>query len=134
MVKVVARSVEVHGEKKNRIVTILLTIGLRLHQQHFLGQSIGRIRFLWVSVPERVLFEGYGYDLRVGAHGTDQNDFLDVSLPAFMDEMNTHRQVVVEEISGMSSVGSDASDSSGEMDDDIRGRVPEHGLDGISLA
>jgi len=51
LIEVVARPVKVYGQEENRIYSILLSIGLALHEQHLLRQSIRSVSLLWIPIP-----------------------------------------------------------------------------------
>ena len=50
-IEVVARPVQIHGQQIDSAESILLTIGLQLHQQRLLRDSIRRVGLLWISIP-----------------------------------------------------------------------------------
>src|ERR1700674_4201453 len=67
-IEVVAGSVEVDGEEANRIHTVLVSVRLRLHQEHLLRQAVGRIGFFRIAVPQIIFAEWDRRELWIGAH------------------------------------------------------------------
>ena len=63
-VEVVARAVQIDRHQVDRIEAVLLPVGLRLHQQHLLGQAVRRVGLLRVAVPQVVLAERHRRELR----------------------------------------------------------------------
>ena len=76
-VEVVARAVEVHREQHDAVHAVLLAVGLRLHQQHLLGDAVGRVGLLGVAVPEVVFLERHRRELRIGADGAGRDELRD---------------------------------------------------------
>src|SRR6266571_9006431 len=75
-IKIVARSVKVRRQKKDRVEAILLTIGLRLHEHHFFGQTVRSVCFFRIAVPDIVFFERHRREFRIGAHGSGGDEFF----------------------------------------------------------
>ncbi len=128
-VEIIARTIKVHRQKEDRIVAILLAVRLRLHQQHFLRQSVRRVGLFRVAVPQVFLFEGDGSVLGVGANRADGDKFAHVFLPGMVNQLYAHHQVVVEELARLLAVGTDTAHFGCQVDDHIRFGVVEHAQD-----
>ena len=128
-IEVVPRPVEVHRQQEDRIEAVLLAIGLPLHQQHLLGETVRGVRLLGIAVPQVLLAERHGRELRVRAHGPDRHELRDARETGVFDELRAHDQVVVEEPAGVLAVGADAADHGGEVDHEVGARLREHPRD-----
>ncbi len=110
----------------------MIAIRLRLHQQHLLGQPVGRVGLLGVAVPQIVLAERHRRELRIRADGAGRDQFLQADAAAFFDELHAHHQVVVEKLSRVDAVGADAAHARRQVHDQVGLRVaiePPHRLD-----
>ena len=101
------------------VEAVLLAVGLALHEQHLLGEAVGRVRLLGVAVPEVVLAERHRRELRVRADGADLDELLDAGEPGLLHELDAHDRVLVEEPARVLAVGADAADDGGEVDDHV---------------
>jgi hypothetical protein len=128
-IEVVAGAVEVHGEQEDRVEPVLLAVGLRLHEEHLLGESVRRVRLLGIAVPEILLAKRHRSELGVRAHGADGDELGDAVQACLLDELRAHHQVVVEEPAGVLAVGPDAAHDRREVDDDVGPRRLEHAHD-----
>src|SRR3954467_8374638 len=66
-VEIVPGPVQVDGQHVDGIHPVLGAVGLALHQQHLLGQAVGRVGLLRVAVPDVVLAKRRRGVLRVRA-------------------------------------------------------------------
>ena len=98
LVEVVARTIEVHGQQVDALEPILLAVGLQLNEQHLLRQSVWRVRLLRIAVPQIVLPERHRGVLGIGAHGAHADEALNPTQPTFLDQLDAHDRVVVEEL------------------------------------
>ncbi len=119
-VEVVARAVEVHREEHHGVEAVLLPVGLALHEQHLLGEAVGRVGLLRVAVPEVLLAERHRAVLGVGADGAERDQLLEAHLPAHLEELHAHHQVVVEELPRVVAVGADAAHPGRQVQDQRR--------------
>jgi len=115
-IEVVSGSIEVHWQEEDGVVAVLLPVSLGLYQQHFLRQPVWRIGLLGVSVPQIVLVERHGSVLRVGADGAGCHELLYPGPVRFMEQLGAHYQVVVEELCGVFSVGTYATNHRRQVD------------------
>jgi hypothetical protein len=127
-VVIVPGTVEVDGEKIDAVEAILLAVGLKLNKEHLLGQPIGSIGLLGVTVPQILLFEGDWGELGVRADGTYLNKFFDSMKPCFFDQLNAHDGVVIEEGTRVQPVGSNTAYNGCKVDDDLGMQVVKHAL------
>ncbi len=104
---------------------ILQPVRLSLHQQRFLGDSVRRIGFFGIPVPEVDLAERHGRMFRIGAHGADGDELLHSLEARLLHQLRAHHEILVEELSGPGAVGADAAHDSGQMDHDIRSRLSQ---------
>src|SRR5262249_12051057 len=126
-IEVVAGPVEVHGQKEDRLEIVLLTIRLRLHEQHLLGRPIRRVRLLRIAIPEIILSEWHWRELGIRAHGADGDQLGNAEQPCLFHELGSHHQVVVEEAPRILAIGADTADNGSEMDDQIRTDILQQG-------
>jgi len=49
-VEIVAGAVEIDGEEIDPGKSVFLRVGLKLDEQHLLGETVGRVRFLGIAV------------------------------------------------------------------------------------
>jgi hypothetical protein len=117
--KFVAGAVEVHGQEVDDVHAVLLAVGLALHQQHLLGDPVGRIRLLGIAVPQALLAEGDGGELGIRADGADADDLGHAREAALLEEVGPHHHVVEEERARVLAVRADAPDPGRQMDDDV---------------
>src|SRR6266550_731559 len=113
------RRAEIHWQQENGPESVLLSVRLALYEEHLLGKPVGRVRLLWVSVPEVVLPKGNRRQLRIGTHSPDGDKLLDAALTGYLHELCAHHQVVVEELARSFSIGSNASHHGSEMYEDV---------------
>src|SRR5207344_713071 len=119
-------AVQVHWQKENRVVPVLIPIRLRLHEQHLLGEPVRRVGLLGIAVPQIVFLERHGRELRIGADGPNRNEFRHAGFPRFMEQVRAHHQVVVKELTGPLAVGADSADDGSQVNDEGRLRVAIH--------
>ena len=117
-VEVVAWAVEVHRQQEDGVEAVLLAVGFALHQHHLLGQAVGRVGLLGVTVPQIFFFEGDGRVFGVGADGADGHKFAYPGPPRLVHQLRAHHQVVVEELGGLLAVDADAADVGSKMNND----------------
>ena len=101
------------------------SVRLPLHQQHLLGQAVGRVGLLGIAVPEVVLLERHRRELRIGADRADGDELLHAGQPRALHEVDAHDGVVVEEGAWMLAIGADAAHHRGQVDDHVRSPVRE---------
>ena len=116
-VEVIARPVQVHRQQADGVKSILLAVGLGLHQQHLLCQSVGGVGLFGVSVPQVFLAEGHRRELGISAHRTERYELADPALPGLVHEFNTHYQVVVKEFGRVLAVGPNPPYLGSKVDD-----------------
>ena len=114
-VEVVTRPVEVDREKVDGIEAVLLPVRLSLHQQHLLGQPVGRVRLFGVAVPQVVFLERDGRELGVRTDRPDRDELLDAGEAGFLHQLGAHHQVVEEEGAGVFPVEADAAHPGRQM-------------------
>src|SRR5205807_6813544 len=125
-IELITRTVQVHRQKKDRAKPKLLAIRLSLDQEHLLGQTVGRVGFLRVSIPQVLLTERDRRVLRVGAHRPDGDELLDLSLPRDLHEVRAHDEIVVEEFAGTLAIRADAPHDRGQVDHDVGSQIGVH--------
>ena len=119
-VEVVSRPVEIYGQQEDAVEAVLRPVGLRLDEQHLLGQAIGRVRLFRIAVPEIVLMKRDRRELGVGADRAHADEFLDAGKPRLLHQLGAHHEVVEEEATRVGAVGADAADYCREVNDHIR--------------
>ena len=124
--EIVSRTVHVHRQQRDGIEAVLGAIRGALHDQHLLGQTVGRVGFLGIAVPQVGFLEGYRGMFRVGADRADRYDLLHFGAPRFLDQVHAHDQIVVEIAARILAVGTNTADDGGQMDDHIRAFRSEH--------
>jgi hypothetical protein len=102
---------------------MLLTVRLQLHEQHFLCKTVGRVSFLWVTVPEILLSEGHRRELRIRTDGTRANKLLDANEARGFDDMQTHYSVIVKETPRIGAVRAYTSDDRRKVDKNVRAGI-----------
>ena len=99
-VEVVPRAVEVDRVKVNGVPAVLLPIGLRLHQQHFLGEAIRRVGLFRIAIPQIVLDKWHWSEFRIGANGVDRHKLRYPRLPASVHQLRAHYQILKKNSAG----------------------------------
>src|SRR5207248_4885239 len=89
------------------------------------------VRFLGVARPQVLLPERDRRELGIGAHGPDAHELLQGCAARVFDQEDAHQQVVAEEGPGRRLVGTDPPHAGRQMNHDLRGRIPVHGLDAL---
>ena len=125
LVEVVARAVEVRRQEVGRVQPVLLAVGLRAHEHRLLRDAVGRVRLLREAVPEVVLAERDGRELRVGADRAGDHELLDLVQPGLLEHVRAHHQVRVPVAAGVGAVRADPADLCGEVEDELGARVLE---------
>ena len=69
--KLSPRPVEVDRQQVDRVEAVLLPVGLRLDQQHLLGQPVWRVGLLRIAVPQVVFAERHRRELGIAADRAD---------------------------------------------------------------
>jgi len=108
--EIVARAIQIDRQQEDAVEAILLAIRLALHQQHLFRQAIGGVGLLWIAVPKVLFLERYGREFGVGANRADGNEFFDAAPPSFLHQLNTHDEVIIEELAGPLTIDSNAAD------------------------
>src|SRR5438034_6927062 len=75
-VEVVARPIQIRWQQVDRVEAELLAIGLRLYEQHLLGQSIRGVRLFWIAGPEIVLVKRHRGELWIRADRANRHKLL----------------------------------------------------------
>ena len=118
-VEVVPRPVEVRGEEKDRVQSVLLPIRAGPDEQRLLGDAVRGVRLLGVSVPEVVLPErdgvNFGYAQTVPAMTTLRR----LVQARLLEDMGAHHQVRVPVASGVGPVRADTADLGSEVVDEL---------------
>ena len=117
LVEVVPRPEEVGRDDEGRIEPVLVSIGLRLHQEHLLREPVGRVRLLRVAAPEILFAEGHLRELGIRADGPHDDELADARPPGLVDQVDPHHGVRVEELARAVSVRSDATHDRCGVDD-----------------
>ena len=117
LVEVVARPVEVRGEQVDGVHPVLLPVGLPADEDGLLGDAVRCVRLLRVAVPEVVLAERHGRELRIRADRAGDDDLLDAGEPRLLEHVRAHQQVRVPVAPGVRAVRTDAADLRGEVED-----------------
>ena len=133
-IEIVPRTVQVHGQQKDGIEAVLLSISLGLDGENLLGDSVRGIGFFRVSVPEGIFTEGHARELRIGAHSPDGDEFLHLGLARLLHELDAHDGVVVIELPRIFPIGSDPSHDGCEMNHQSWTGVAQHAHNGFFLA
>ena len=110
-----------------RVEAILLPVALRLHQHHLLRESIRRVGFFRIPVPEIVFAERRGREFRISANRPERDKLLAPVQPRLFDKLHAHHQVLVKKLAGIFLVGANAADYCGQVYDQIRMRVAKAG-------
>src|SRR5690242_19328879 len=100
-VEVVARPVEVDGQEVQGVRAVLPAVGLRPDEQRLLRDSVRRVRLLWIAVPQLVLAEGDGRELRIGADGAEDYRLSDAPHTGLLEDVRAHHEVRVPVTAGV---------------------------------
>ena len=125
-VEVVPRPVQVRGQQEDRVETVLLAVRLRADENGLLRDAVRRVRLLGVAVPELVLAERHGSELRVRADGPDDDDLRRRVDPRLLEDVRAHRQVREPVAAGIRAVRADAADLGREVEHELGLGVAEH--------
>ena len=117
-IEIIAGAVEIGGQQENRVEAVLLAIGLRLNQQHLLGQTIRRVGLFGIAIPEIVFFEGHGREFGIRAHRANGHELAHAHAPGLMHQLHAHHKIAIEKLGRMQSIGADAAHLRGKMHDD----------------
>ena len=128
LVEVVARPVEVRGEQEDRVRAVLLAVGLGADEHRLLRHAVRGVGLLGVPVPELVLVERDGRELRVGADGADDHELLRPVQPRLLEHVRAHHQVGVPVAARVRAVRADPADLGREVVDELGVRVREEAL------
>jgi hypothetical protein len=128
-IKIVTRTIKINGHQKNRIESILLIVGLALNKKHFLGQAVGGVGFLRVTIPQIYFLKWNRRVLWVTTDCSEGHKFLNFMQVRFMDKLDSHDCVIIKEFSGVFEISSDATDNSGEVNDDVGLLLIKHPAD-----
>ena len=109
-IEVVTGSIEVHRKQRDDRGAVLLAIGLRLHDEHALGEAIRRVGLFGVPVPQVTLGERHRRVLRIRAHGPRHEHLGHLSDPTRFEQLDAHARVLVEEPAWLGAVRADAAD------------------------
>src|SRR5688500_8548849 len=118
--EVVSRAIQVDRQQENRVVAVLLPVGLRLHQKHLLRKTVRRVGLLRITTPQVVLAEWNGRELRIGAHRTDSDKFGNAGAPRSIEQLYAHQQIVIKELRRSLAIRTDTPDDGGQMNNDRR--------------
>ena len=132
-VEVVARAIQVDGQRVDGVEAILGAVSLGLDEQHLLCQAVGGVGLLRVAFPQMFFLEGQGGDLGVGADRAHRDELFHPGFPGFVEQLDAHHQVDVEKIGRASAVGADAAGQGGQVDDQIGARIIQHTADIFQL-
>ncbi len=119
------RAVEVDRQQVDPVHVVLPAIGLKLNEQGLLGDAVGRVGLLGVTVPQVLLAKRNRRVLGVGADRSDADELAHARMPRGLDQLHAHHQIVVEELARPAAVGFDAPDDRGEVNQHVRTRVFE---------
>ncbi len=133
-IEVVARPIEIGGEQVDGVESVLGPVGLSLDEEHLLGEAVGSVRLLRVSVPEIRFHEGYRGVLRILADRADADELGHAGLARALHHLESHDRVVEEEAARVRLIRSNATHDGGEMDDHVRPRLGVEPLDGVPVA
>src|SRR6266542_2822048 len=118
-IKIVPRAVQVDRKQVDSVESVLLAISLQLHEEHFLGEPVRSVRLLRVSIPDVVFAKWDGRVPWIGANRAEADELLDAGLSRFLDELDAHDRILVEELPGMRTVRTNASHDCSRVDDEI---------------
>src|SRR5262245_4532048 len=108
--EVISWPVEVHRHQIDGIKAIFLAIGLRLDEEHLLGQAIWGVGFFRIAIPQLLLAKGDRCEFGIRTYGASHDEFLYAKASGLLDKLNPHDGVVVKELPGVLHVGADAAD------------------------
>ena len=119
-IEVVARPVEVRRQQEDRVEAVLLAVRRGADEQRLLGDAVRSVGLLGVPVPEVLLAERHGRELRVGADGAGEHELGGAVQPRLLEHVGAHHQVRVPVAPGVGPVGADAADLGREVEHDLR--------------
>ena len=96
---VVPGPVEIGGHGADEIATKLMAIGVAHFQAGNFGYGIGLIGALKLSRQQMLFFHGLGSMFWIDARTAQEQQLLNTSAPASLDQIGLHDQVVEQEIS-----------------------------------
>ena len=132
-VEVVARAVEIDGKHRDGGKPVLLPVRLGLHKKHLFGQTVGRIGFFRIAVPEILLSERNRRELGIGTDRPGGDKLADPRKPSPFHELGPHHQIFIEKTAGAQPIGLNSAHACRQVNDDIRTRVQEEPLHRIKL-
>jgi hypothetical protein len=125
-VEVVVGAIQVDRQQVDGVHAVLGPVGLGLDQQHLLGQPVGGVGLLRVAVPQRVLGEGHGRELGIGADRARHHHLGHAGDPAGLQQLDAHEGVLVEEPARLVLLAPDPADHRGQVHDRVGPDVGQH--------
>ena len=119
----VARSVQIDRKQVDCVQAELLSVGLRLHQQHLFRHPVRSVGLLRVAVPEIFLAKRYRGYLWIGTDRTEGDDLFHLMEARLLDHLDAHLHIFIEEPAGILPVRSDPAYDSRQMDHQLRSRI-----------
>ena len=114
-IEVIVWSVKVDRQEEDGIHTVLLTVRLALDQQRFFRDTIWRVGLLRVAVPQVPLTKRHRGELWIRADRPKYDSFLHSVAPGCLDDLDAHNGVLVEEASGVGTIGADSTHDRGQV-------------------
>src|SRR6185436_10502806 len=102
------------------VEAILISIGLRLSEQSFLGYPIRSVRLFGIPIPQVIFLEWHRRKFGVGADGPNLDELLNLVDPRGLHQLDSHHQILVKESSGILAIGPDAAHNGGQMNNHLR--------------
>src|SRR6266851_2938278 len=124
-VEIIPRPKKIHQKELHTNEAELLLISLQLDTEHFLGHPIRSIGLFRVAVPKVGFPKGRGSEFGIGTDGSNDNGLFNASLSALLNQMDSHRQILVEKGAGKPKIGANAAADRGQVNDKVGTRLSE---------
>ena len=106
-IEIVPGTIKVDRQQEDRIVSVLLTVRLRLDKHHLLRQPIWGVGLFRITVPDILFPEWHGRELGISADCAEPDKLWYIPAPCFIEQLDSHHQVVVEITAGIGPIRPD---------------------------
>src|SRR5678815_2602743 len=118
-IKIISRAIKIDGQQEDRVHPILLPVRLRLHQHHFLGETVRCISLLRKAIPQIIFAKRNWRELRIRANGTNSDELGKIALASLFHKLSAHHEIVIEVLARTSIVGSNSSNDCCQVNHEI---------------
>ena len=133
-VEMVANPVKVCRHDRDVVTSVLAAIGLAKLDTCDLGHRVPLVGGLQRSGQQRFLRDRLGGQSRIDARGAHQEELLDTSLVAGLDDCRLDGEVIIDELGRTRAVGMDAANARSGQKDRLGADIPHPFLDLVGPA